>query len=218
VENIRFIKIAGPERFIEDISESLTGYLSKGSVLLLLSGGSAISAELRILSNLKGKMTVTLNDERYGPIGHKDSNWQQLIDGGLEDMGMDLMPILSGEGIEATTERFNSFLNKAKASFDHIISILGMGPDGHTTGILPGSQAVTADSYACSYQGPDYARITNTFNFLRLCDETFVLALGEAKHQQIDKLNHELDLSEQPIQIIKGLNKVTFYNDYKGEE
>ena len=219
MSGIKFRKVRDGSEARAEISHKLENYLAEGSVLLLLSGGSAVTLEADIIRSLpdKSRLTISLNDERYGPVGHQDSNWQQLLAAGLEADGGQTLPVLQGKGFDQTAMDFNHFLTAADGNFDCLITILGMGGDGHTSGILPRSPAVASDNYAGGYQAADYQRLTNTFRFLRQVDEAFVYAFGETKHGQIDKLDQEIALAEQPIQIIKQIPRVTFYNDYKGD-
>jgi 6-phosphogluconolactonase len=217
--SIKFKKIGDTATVVDEISRKLNDYLSRGHVLLLLSGGSAIALEIDILKCLtnKSRLTLTLNDERYVPVGHKDSNWQQLLESGLDKLDVDGLSVLHGRDFKTTAADFSRLLSQAHNQYDYIVVILGMGSDGHTSGILPQSPAIDAKGYAASYTATDYQRITNTFKFLRQADEAFVYAAGEAKQAQIDKLSQDIPLAEQPMQIIKQIPRVTFYNDYKGE-
>lgn len=201
------------------IAAYLAEQLKSATILLSLSGGSAIAAEIKLLRSLgrQPNLWVTLNDERYGPVGHPDSNWTQLAAAGLDKLDVSSYAPLQGLDAPATLAAFNGFLG-ASASFDRRVSILGMGTDGHTSGILPASPATRSRRLACYYAGPDHKRLTNTFGFLKRQDEIFVLAYGTAKHAQIDRLATTLEPSQQPIQIIKQVSRVTFYNDLKGDE
>ena len=37
-----------------------------------------------------------LTDERYGPVGHPDSNWSQLLQKGFDLPQAKLVPVLTG--------------------------------------------------------------------------------------------------------------------------
>jgi 6-phosphogluconolactonase/glucosamine-6-phosphate isomerase/deaminase len=208
------------ERAAAEITSALNAYLAKGTVLLSLSGGSAIAPEIEILSNLKGadSLTITLNDERYGEVGHPDSNWHQLKAAGLDELGLKAFEILKGQQPQIATEEFSDFLEQATGRFDYCVSILGMGADGHTSGILPGSPALDSPAWATYYEAVDHRRITNTPLFLAEQAEIWVLAYGNSKYPQVERLGQDLPVSTQPVQIIKQAGRATFYNDYKGED
>ena len=75
-------------------------------VVWLLSGGSGIQAVLATCTLLAGSdlrnLYVTLSDERYGPVGHPDENWQQLLDGGMQLPSANLYRPLTGDDIVTT--------------------------------------------------------------------------------------------------------------------
>src|SRR3989337_368047 len=84
---------------IEPVASYLAGTIGEhldagGHVLWLVSGGSGIHVGIRTAELLAGhdlgKLSVTLTDERYGPVGHPDENWQQLLTGGFALPGAEL--------------------------------------------------------------------------------------------------------------------------------
>lgn len=191
-------------------------------VLWLVSGGSAISVAVEVAVRLKGApldgLTVSLIDERYGPVGHADSNWQQLYEAGFLLEGAALVPVLSGNQLDETTEAFQQFLTTQLESAHYTIGLFGIGPDGHTAGILPGSSAVAASGFVHAYEGGGYQRITTTLPFLKQLDEAVVYAIGGAKREALDQLQRDIAFDVQPAQILKQIKKLTIFNDYKGEE
>jgi|SRR5665213_2057023 len=213
------LKKVPPAAAAEEIAEKLNTYLQQGSVLLSLSGGSAIAYEIDILKSLAStdNLSVTLNDERYGLPGHDNSNWHQLRLGGLDASRFKTFEVLSGKDAPQTAAEFNNFLEHAVGQYKYLVSILGMGTDGHTSGVLPDSPAVKSSQLAVYYEAADFKRLTNTPLFLSQQTELWVLAYGQAKHDQIKLLEENLSVSVQPIQIIKKAASATFYNDLKGE-
>ena len=202
-----------------EIAETLENYLQRGQVLLSLSGGSAIEPQIEILKKFSRNpnLLITLNDERYGPVGHSDSNWQQLIEAGLNDLQINHFEVLKGEPAAATTAAFNQFLSTSAASKVCLVSILGMGTDGHTSGVLPVSPALSSKDMAVYYEAKDFKRITNTPAFLDQQTEVWLIAYGEAKHQQLNLLKQDIDANAQPVQIIKRVPRATVYNNSIGE-
>jgi 6-phosphogluconolactonase/glucosamine-6-phosphate isomerase/deaminase len=221
---MRFYKTADPKIPAQKLAKSISEHLEKGEKVLWLAGGGSgivVAVETcRLLNdsgNLKG-LTFTLTDERFGEVGHADSNWQQLIDAGFSLAGANLMPVLTGKDIETTAKDFASVLSEQIKKADYAIGLFGMGADGHTAGILPNSPAVNAEGYASFYSTPQFGRVTMTFDAIKNLDEAVLYAVGEAKHKMLDKLEQDLELSEQPAQILKKINRLSIYNDYKGEE
>src|SRR5258706_7607481 len=79
-------------------------------VLWFISGGSNIPVTVHVLDALPDELTRNLTimpvDERYGPVGHKDSNAQQLHETGFQPKQATFIPILDGGGLAETAKQF----------------------------------------------------------------------------------------------------------------
>lgn len=215
---IEFIPANTAEPAAKYIAEHILDQLGQNrSVFWLLSGGSCIAVAVSAAKLLAGKnlsgLTVSLSDERYGLVGHPDSNWFQLKTAGLELPGAILHPVLLGESNEATAEAFEAFLMHEFANTDYHLGLLGFGPDGHTSGILPHSPAVTASGLVSSYDGGGYQRITVTQSALSKLNEAVVNAIGKTKWPVLDRFETELSVAQQPAQALKSVAKVTIFTD-----
>lgn len=218
-----FYKIGSDDAVVEFITEALESRLAKGqSVLWLIPGGSAVAVAAAVAKRLSGKplgkLTVTLTDERYGPVGHPDSNWLQLEKAGFALNSANLRPVLTGKDMAATVDDFDKFLGEALGSADYRLGFFGIGTDGHTSGILPHSPAVDSPGLAIGYDSDPYRRITTTPAALARLDEAVAYALGQPKWPVLDQLETDLPLSDQPAQVLKRIPKLTIFNDHKGEE
>jgi 6-phosphogluconolactonase/glucosamine-6-phosphate isomerase/deaminase len=195
---------------------------AKKKVLWLLSGGSAIAVAVAVSKSLKASeldnLTVTLVDERYGAVGHHNSNGAQLEKAGFELPGANLQPVLINADINRTTSSFKKVIESHFQSADYKLALIGIGPDGHTAGILPNSPAINSPNMVASYKADDYGqRVTITPRALTMLDEAVVYAGSEAKHEQLKRLEQDLPIETQPAQILKQIKKVTIFNDYKGD-
>ena len=191
---------------------------SDKKVLWLLTGGSSITASVEAMNllpdELTRNLTITLGDERYGPVGHKDSNMQQVLDAGFAAKQATIVPVLIDQGLDETATQFARVLQQAFDDGWTVIAQFGIGTDGHISGILPHSPAVSANGLVATYQGPDHIRITTTFEAIRQFDVVYAMAYGESKRQALENLlNRNLSLDEQPAQIFKSMKKVYIYND-----
>lgn len=201
------------------ISSSILRHLQAGNfVLFFVSGGSSIAVGVRVSELLQGhphgNLTVTLMDERYGPVGHPDSNWQQLLDQGFSLPEAKLVPVLAGENIEMTAERFNTILDTELRKDSYKIGLFGIGLDGHTAGILPRSPALDSKDFACYYQSEKFARITITEKAIERLDEAVVATKGEEKLKVLESLAGQVDKNIQPAQILKKVPLLTIFNGY----
>lgn len=213
-----FIPAQSPETPAMYLAGTIGARLSEGrSVLWLLSGGSAISVALATAKLLAGQdltnLTISLIDERFGPLDHSDSNWHLLEQAGFSVPGATMHPVLTGADRPTTTASFGEFLQHHFVSGSFCLGLLGIGPDGHTSGILPHSPAITASGLAFDYDGPDFQRITTTPTALARLNEAVVYVVGSPKWPVLDQLETDLPPAAQPAQLLKTLPKLTIFTD-----
>lgn len=216
--NMTFIPAHAPEEPAKYLARAIATRLKAGQrVLWLVSGGSCIDvavATAKLLASEKlVNLTVSLIDERYGEPGHANSNWHQLETAGFALPGAVLHPVLAGQDQVSAAVTFAEFLKTQIEQADYRIGLLGMGTDGHTSGILPHSPAVTASGLVCDYTGPDFARITTTPAALARLSEAVLYATGQTKWPMLDRLETELPLAEQPAQALKTVPRLTIFTD-----
>lgn len=207
----------------ELLAATLTSSLDDNKrVLWLIPGGSNIGTSAGVMTyipeELTKNLTVTLTDERFGPIGHPDSNWLQLAQAGFDPKSAKTVPILQkGLNLEQTIAHFEASLSALFSDNDIIIGQFGMGSDGHIAGILPNSPAAHTKSLAAGYETGTFTRITCTFQSILHCDYAFLFAFGEAKQNALQRLLTEQPVTDQPAQIIKQIPNVFVFNDVIGE-
>lgn len=215
-----FVTAQGPDAPSKFVAQRLADHLRAGHrVLWLISGGSAIDVAVLAAGDLAKpglpleNLVVSLIDERYGEPGHPNSNWSKLLAAGFELPGATLYPVLPGGERAAAAEQFEAFLAEELGAADFALGLLGIGTDGHTSGILPHSPAVSATGLVTHYDGPDFERITTTRAALERLDEAVVLALGEEKWRQLATLEGQASVAEQPAQMLKKIPALTIYTD-----
>jgi 6-phosphogluconolactonase/glucosamine-6-phosphate isomerase/deaminase len=167
---MRFILATGWEDGVTDLTKQLVSRLGEGKkVLWLVSGGSNIAASVQamdtILPELTRSLTILPVDERYGPEGHADSNFAGLMRAGLDTKNATTLRVLQGEKtFEQTAERYEQITAKALGENDVVLAQLGLGADGHTAGILPGSLAAREQkALVAGYKDERFNRLTLTF-------------------------------------------------------
>ena len=193
-------------------------------VLWLLSGGSGIHVCVQVGVLLASKdltnLYVTMSDERYGEVGHPNENMQQLFDAGLSLPGASIYRPLIGEPIQETTSAYDTWLTSTFDATDYHIALLGIGEDGHTSGIKPHSPAIHDQAAACYFSGEDYQRITTTADFLSRFDEAVIQAYGQSKQAVVGRLqaSNDLSLDVFPAGLIRNIPLVTLFTDTSKEE
>lgn len=204
------------------LARQIRGQLAMGSrVLWLVPGGSGVAVAAiaaRILTesgtSLAG-LTVTLTDERYGPVGHSDSNFAALELSGFTLAGATLIPVLIGAPRTETTTAFSEVLEKVFAISQYCIGLFGIGSDGHTAGMLPRSTATKSKSLVSAYSAGIFERITITPRAINLLNEAVVYALGKEKWNTIATLlATNTAVVDQPAQALKQVPHTMFFSDY----
>lgn len=221
---MQFVKTNGWDKGIRELTKRLSGELASGKrVLWLVCGGSNIPAAVRVMKALPREdtknLTIFLTDERYGEVGHINSNAKQLHDAGFQPKDAVFVAMLNpGFSMEETQERYAQALERAVDHADIVIGQFGIGADGHIAGILPHSLAVNALGWIVGYEAPHYMRVTLTFEALRHVKTAYAMVFGEDKKDALTKLRDEsIELAKQPSQILKELSEAYVYNDQIGE-
>lgn len=189
-------------------------------VLFFVTGGSSVAVGAKVAEFLKDKdlknLTVMMTDERYGPVGHIDSNWAQLLQKGFDLPEAKLIPVLMGDSEEVTTEKFNKNLEEEFNNAKYKIGLFGLGADGHTAGNLPGSESVISKDLAFGYNTRAFYRITMTPKAIEKLDEIVVWAQGENKWTVLKNLiEKDINIIEQPVQVLKKVSLLTIFSDFK---
>lgn len=217
---LKFQKIK-PETAAGVLAKQLKKDLAgKKRVLWLVSGGSnipiTVEAMKRIPKTTQPYLAVMPIDERYGPCGHPDSNLQQLHDAGFTPGKATVVPVLMPEdpSLADTVTRYEQAIKTAFDNADVIIAQLGIGPDGHTAGILPDSPATKSRKLVAGYRGNDFERITLTPAALKKVTAAYVFTFGADRQATLKHLRDEtLPLAKQPAQILKQIPEAYVYND-----
>ena len=216
--------VGAPQIVADYLIQTISSHLARGEkVTWLITGGSGMLIDRLVAEGLRDvdttQLSVTLSDERYGPVGHPDENWQQLLDAGFSVPGAQLHRVLTGNDRATTTAAFSQLLGKLLDEADYSIGLFGIGPDGHTAGIKPRSSSVSAPDFAADFTGDDFERITMTAIAIQQLDEAVVAAFGEAKFPTLKQLLYEdIPPDEQPAQLLKSVKKCTIFTDYKEEK
>lgn len=217
---VKYIKSEDYKEGSEALAKTIVKFLNNGRrVLWILTGGSSIPACVEALKSVKQNyslenLTVTLTDERYGPVGHADSSWQKLIDVGFEFEGIKSIPVLAGDSFEITARKFEENIKNAFNQNDVVISQFGVGSDLHIAGILPNRSSSDDSQMVLAYHTETFNRITLTFNAIRKINIAYVFIFGEAKKNVITELQNKDDaLFIKPANILKSIPEVYIYSD-----
>jgi 6-phosphogluconolactonase/glucosamine-6-phosphate isomerase/deaminase len=235
---MHYVSPASPGLVTDNLVERIGSRIVQNvPTLFLVSGGSTADTAVDVCrkllerfpngtNKLKTLFTLSLIDERFGSDGHQDSNWKLLVDRGLETENFRTFPVLTlsnpgPEDFGAAVARFNSFLRgavlKSARKELYIVTLFGIGSDGHTAGILPGSPAsrmeTSNDTYATGYQEERFKRITITPSFFPNIDCAVVYAAGPSKQPALNELLHEGPAEQLPARFLKLAKETLIFTD-----
>lgn len=210
------VKVVGTDKIMSETAQYLWRHLveklGKGKrILLLLSGGSAVEAYKFLTVWMRDQkadsaknLTVGLVDERCGKVGHPDSNEKQIRDTGfydaIEGRGGKIWSVLTGKDPEEEAGRYDKLIRQYIERGYKVWAVLGIGPDGHTAGILPQesqekfkknfptSRLVVYYELPNDYQNPFKKRITLTPQGLAQIDLAVVVAKSQGKEEALRRM------------------------------
>jgi 6-phosphogluconolactonase/glucosamine-6-phosphate isomerase/deaminase len=193
---------------------------SKLKVLWLFSGGSNIAIEIDVLRLLEHatpqNLVVSMIDERFVPLDSPNSNWHALVDAGLNGQKATLEPpILDWNlNLHDAAADWAKRLKKVMGEADAVVGQLGIGPDGHTAGILPHTAGThEEEKLVIGYKGHDFERLTVTPAVLRDLDLAVAVAMGEAKKPILERMPTDIAATEQPAQLLLLAKELIVYTD-----
>lgn len=224
---MQFIQSKDAKNGTQEMAKKIYSGLNGGcQTLWLVCGGSNIPFAVEAMNIIRKNtsldalkhLTVTLTDERYGLVGHKDSNWQRLLDSSFDIQGIKTFPVLSGKSLEETAMEYGTKMSKVFDDIIHvkgsIIAQFGIGTNSHIAGVYPHSVSVDSDRFVTGYDSGDFLRVTLDTIALRQIHCAYVFAFGEAKKEPLLKLRDQnLSIKEDPSQLLKEIPEVYIYSD-----
>jgi 6-phosphogluconolactonase len=161
-------------------------------VLLGLAGGSTPLSTYEVLAgrNIDWSATTTwMTDERWVLPGDDESNQRMARASLVDPTGVAfLAPDTTVASIEQTATEFSDVITSAVGAATRSIVLLGIGSDGHTASLFPGSPALayTGASYVENYvETLGVWRLTATFDLLGSADVVVFLVTGDSKAEMI---------------------------------
>jgi 6-phosphogluconolactonase len=193
--------------------------------LVALSGGSTPKAMFEIFKDPRfrrrivwERMHLFWGDERWVPIDDDESNAGAARRGFIDDIGLAEenwhpwpthldVPNEAATAYETSIRIIANALDSTPA-FDLVY--LGMGDDGHTASLFPGTEAVHEQArLAIAHDVPklDATRLTMTPKLINNAKEVIFLVTGAGKAEMLHKvLDGPVDVDTMPSQVIRPEN------------
>jgi len=216
-------------RHAVNIADGVRKELGEGRLFWALAGGSTpmdwyrwCVAEEALPAALVNASEWFVSDERHVPLSNSESNFGSADRLLLQPLGViverkhawpvDLPPAACSAAFE---ERF-ALMRGADRTFD--VCFLGLGADGHTASLFPGSPLLHTDDGRCfaAAEVPGKgARLTLTPRGLRACGSIVVMAMGASKRDALARvLAGEGSRDETPARILREISdRVTWLVD-----
>ncbi len=218
----------GPEAAAAAVAQKITEKIAaKKPVIWLVCGGSNIATEVEIMNRVAksapdklGSLLILPMDERYGEPGHPDSNYTQMLAAGFDTKEALWIDVLAQNvPLQETVDYYSKLVQAAFASAESIIGVFGLGTDGHTAGVLPGSPALAEDATTVvGYDSPPFIRLTLTPSELVKTTTAYVLAYGDAKFKALTRLQANKEPIEKlPAKLHYDIKEAYVYNDQLGD-
>jgi 6-phosphogluconolactonase len=194
------VSLPGELRVVEHVPRAFSGLVVEETpASLALSGGSTARAcyELLAVADVEwSKVEVFFGDERWVPVDDPESN-----EGMARHAFVDQVTPLrvqsmrhAGDTIEKAADAYDRLLrDHGPLDFVH----LGLGPDGHTASLFPGSPALDERERLVVATGDDlhpHARLTLTFPALAQSRLVVFTVAGEGKRDALQRVKKGDDL------------------------
>ncbi len=221
-EGITILPVNNVEEGIAAAKELLYTIVDRKTVVYL-SGGSTPKNLYTILAREEqlDPAAVGMVDERYGKKFHEKSNEKMFRETGLlryfQMRDIPFYPYITDNDIsrESAAEKYDQQMRSLNATFQQSVGIMGIGQDGHTSGIAPnrGREFVNPmfeddrkHVLVSEFNDPKSMygeRVSMTFLGISLLDYIIVLIFGDDKKHALELLFSEGSETEIPSRVYK---------------
>jgi 6-phosphogluconolactonase len=215
---MEFTVFDDPEALAESTADLIEDEIAApGRIALGLAGGSTPRAtyESLVARDIDWSATVAwLTDERWVAPMNPESNQRMIRETLVRDAGVQFVaPDTTLPSPAEAASRMTQTLIPVLATVARRITLLGIGTDGHTASLFPGTTALESggpryvDNFVPSF---DTWRLTATFDLLNESDIVFFLVAGESKAEMVASIAGGADV---PAARVTAREKVVWLLD-----
>lgn len=197
---------------------------AEGTSSLALAGGStpaATYAELRQRTLDWSKVTAWVGDERWVPPDHPDNNGRMARQMLVDHVPIGFIPVpYTGDHPGEAAARYEEQLRKDLATRNGAPSpdvvLLGMGDDGHTLSLFPGTEALDEHQrlYVANWVPKlDAWRLTATYPLVHNADHVLFLVAGAGKAATVARVLEDPEAADPARRVMDGSADVVWLLD-----
>ncbi len=189
------------DHFVKCAKEAINDH---GYFYVALSGGSTPKAIYQKLASKDyinqvdwSKVVIFFSDERSAPPTDPDSNYKMAIDSGFKSIPVpkdQIYRMVAEENIDQNAVWYENKIDEVLDGrpFDYIM--LGMGDDGHTASLFPGTDALhISDHLVTANYVPQKEtwRMTFTYPLINNASHIVFYVMGDKKTEMLKQVLHE---------------------------
>lgn len=201
---------------------------TRGRVSICLCGGSTPLPIYEALVEARtipwGRVWIAFGDERHVPPEHPLRNERAIRDAWLDRVPIPESQIVEWPFVEESDPEdiAAAYERRLVGAFGSVddgpmfdLVLLGLGEDGHTAGLFPGTRAALAPGLAVGSRPPSQptARVSLTPQALSSTREAWFLISGRSKSDALRASFASSDADAYPASAIRPVNAVRVYVD-----
>jgi 6-phosphogluconolactonase len=197
--------------------------LARGRFVIALAGGNTPRRLYQLLANVDTidwtRVHVCFSDERMVSHDHPDSNYKMASDALLRLVRVppsQIHPVPTDLSVEDAAQRYDQILREVLISHEPRLdlALLGMGSDGHTASIFPGSRLLAGVDDDFLLDDPSTGPLSSgvptpsldSFASERLC--AAVYDAPKPPSERVTMTPYVLNLARQVLVLVAGDDKV----------
>ncbi len=220
--------LRGSAKYLENLVGEIL--FQKERCTLVLAGGSTPKGVYELLASKEFNMSIDWSnvhlfwgDERCVPPDHPDSNYRMakeaLIDHidippeNVKRIPAEKEPAEAARGYEETIKRFFSETTQPPV-FD--IMLLGIGEDGHTASLFPGTDVIDEKERWVKevyVEKLDTHRITLTFPVINRAKNVIFLVAGASKAEIVKQIYNRTDTTFPAARVVPENGEIVYFLD-----